>query len=71
MRMLGAQSQREVLRARHRVLTAMRIQACEQGRCIGGLGALIRVDQDHAETVDLSHPLLAVPLSEVGTPIVI
>ncbi|MGI5206176.1 hypothetical protein ACQEU6_31970 [Spirillospora sp. CA-108201] len=38
---------------------------------IGALSALIRVDQDHAETVDLSHPLLAVPLPEVGTPIVI
>jgi site-specific DNA recombinase len=31
MVMLGAQSQREVLRSRHRVLAAMRAQACEQG----------------------------------------
>ncbi|GAA4314670.1 hypothetical protein ACFQY7_36045 [Actinomadura luteofluorescens] len=38
---------------------------------VSEIGALIRVDQDHAETVDLSHPLLAVPPSEVGTPIVI
>lgn len=29
---LGAQSQREVLRARHRVLSAMRVQVVEQGR---------------------------------------
>ncbi|MQA97702.1 MAG: hypothetical protein GEV11_24900 [Streptosporangiales bacterium] len=34
--MLGAQSRREVLRARYRVLAAMRIQACEQGRYLGG-----------------------------------
>jgi site-specific DNA recombinase len=34
--MLGAQSQREVLRSRHRVLAAMRTQACEQGRYLGG-----------------------------------
>ncbi|RFS85973.1 hypothetical protein D0T12_04860 [Actinomadura spongiicola] len=38
---------------------------------IGALGALIRVDADYAETVDLSRPLLAVPLPEVRTPIVI
>ncbi|TMR04350.1 hypothetical protein ETD83_08300 [Actinomadura soli] len=38
---------------------------------IGALGALIRIDHDHAETVDLSRPLLAVPLPDVGTPIVI
>ncbi|TDD21263.1 recombinase [Actinomadura sp. KC06] len=36
MRLLGAQSQREVLRSRHRVLAAMRAQACEQGRFMGG-----------------------------------
>ncbi len=33
---LGAQSQREVLRSRHRVLVAMRAQAREQGRYLGG-----------------------------------
>jgi DNA invertase Pin-like site-specific DNA recombinase len=33
---LGAQSQREVLRARHRVLAAMRTQVVEQGRYLGG-----------------------------------
>ncbi|WP_219419125.1 recombinase family protein [Pseudonocardia nigra] len=33
---LGAQSQREVLRSRHRVLAAMRTQAREQGRYLGG-----------------------------------
>jgi hypothetical protein len=36
MMMLGAQSRREVLYARHRVLAAMRIQACEQGRYLDG-----------------------------------
>lgn len=36
MGMLGAQSERESLRARHRVLAAMRMQACEQGRYLGG-----------------------------------
>lgn len=36
MMMLGAQSRREVLRARHRVLAAMRVQVCEQGRYLGG-----------------------------------
>lgn len=36
MTMLGAQSQREVLRSRHRVLAAMRAQAREQGRYLGG-----------------------------------
>lgn len=34
--MLGSQSQREVLRARHRTLAAMRSQAGEQGRYLGG-----------------------------------
>lgn len=34
--MLGAQSRREVLRARHRTLSAMRAQACLQGRFLGG-----------------------------------
>lgn len=34
--MLGSQSQREVLRARHRALAAMRAQAVEQGRYLGG-----------------------------------
>jgi site-specific DNA recombinase len=33
---LGAQSQREVLRSRHRTLAAMRAQAREQGRFLGG-----------------------------------
>jgi site-specific DNA recombinase len=33
---LGTQSQREVLRSRHRVLAAMRTQVREQGRCLGG-----------------------------------
>ncbi|MFI0470180.1 recombinase family protein [Saccharopolyspora sp. 5N102] len=36
MTMLGAQSQREVLRARHRVLAAMCTQARDQGRYLGG-----------------------------------
>jgi DNA invertase Pin-like site-specific DNA recombinase len=34
--LLGAQSQREVVRARHRVLAAMRAQTCVQGRFLGG-----------------------------------
>jgi site-specific DNA recombinase len=34
--LLGAQSRREVLRSRHRVLAAMRAQVCEQGRYLGG-----------------------------------
>ncbi|UUV32953.1 recombinase family protein [Amycolatopsis roodepoortensis] len=34
--LLGAQSQREVLRARHRVLAAMHNQAAQQGRYLGG-----------------------------------
>lgn len=34
--LLGAQSQREVLRSQHRVLAAMRTQAREQGRYLGG-----------------------------------
>jgi Recombinase len=33
---LGAQSQREVLRSRHRVLAAMQAQVVEQGRYLGG-----------------------------------
>ncbi|WP_410614385.1 hypothetical protein [Amycolatopsis sp. lyj-109] len=33
---LGSQSRREVLRARHRVLAAMHIQTCVQGRFLGG-----------------------------------
>ena len=36
MLLLGAQSRREVLRARHRVLAAMHIQTCVQGRFLGG-----------------------------------
>jgi site-specific DNA recombinase len=36
MSVLGAQSQREVLRSRHRVLAAMEAQAREQGRYLGG-----------------------------------
>ncbi|MFJ7212855.1 recombinase family protein [Amycolatopsis sp. NPDC098790] len=36
MSLLAAQSQREVLRARHRVLAAMRNQAIQQGRYLGG-----------------------------------
>lgn len=36
MTVLGAQSQREVLRSRYRVLAAMRAQTCEQGRYLGG-----------------------------------
>jgi site-specific DNA recombinase len=34
--LLATQSQREVLRARHRVLAAMRNQATQQGRYLGG-----------------------------------
>lgn len=33
---LGAQSQREAVRCRYRVLAAMSTQACEQGRYLGG-----------------------------------
>ncbi|GHD28162.1 putative recombinase [Nocardiopsis kunsanensis] len=36
MTVLGAQSQREVLRSRYRVLAAMRTQTREQGRYLGG-----------------------------------
>jgi site-specific DNA recombinase len=36
MRMLGSQSQREILRARFRTSAAMRVQAREQGRHLGG-----------------------------------
>ncbi|RJQ92547.1 recombinase family protein [Amycolatopsis panacis] len=36
MALLGAQSQREVLRARHRVFAAMHNQATQQGRYLGG-----------------------------------
>src|SRR5947207_914160 len=36
MTVLGAQSQREVLRARHRTLAAMRAQVTGQGRYLGG-----------------------------------
>lgn len=36
MVVLGAQSRREVLRSRHRVLAAMEVQAREQGRYLGG-----------------------------------
>jgi DNA invertase Pin-like site-specific DNA recombinase len=36
MVLLGAQAQREVVRARHRVLAAMRVQARVQGRFLGG-----------------------------------
>jgi site-specific DNA recombinase len=36
MMVLGAQSQREVLRARHRTMAAMRSQVAEQGRFLGG-----------------------------------
>lgn len=36
MLLLGGQSQREVLRARYRVLAAMRNQAADQGRFLGG-----------------------------------
>jgi DNA invertase Pin-like site-specific DNA recombinase len=36
MVLLGAQAQREVARARQRVLAAMRVQAAQQGRFLGG-----------------------------------
>jgi site-specific DNA recombinase len=36
MTVLGAQSQREVLRSRHRVLAAMQAQVTDQGRYLGG-----------------------------------
>lgn len=36
MVLLGSQSRREVLRARHRVLAAMQTQTCIQGRFLGG-----------------------------------
>jgi hypothetical protein len=38
---------------------------------LGALGAIIRIDPDHAATVDLSRPLLAVPIPSPDTPIVI
>ncbi|MBD2896211.1 hypothetical protein amrb99_51550 [Actinomadura sp. RB99] len=38
---------------------------------IGALGAIIRIDADHAATVDLSRPLLAVPIPHPDRPIVI
>jgi site-specific DNA recombinase len=34
--LLGSQAKREVLRARHRVMAAMRVQTIEQGRYLGG-----------------------------------
>jgi site-specific DNA recombinase len=36
MQVLAAQSQREVVRSRHRTLAAMMVQAVEQGRFLGG-----------------------------------
>jgi len=36
MQVLAAQSQREVVRSRHRTVAAMRVQAVEQGRFLGG-----------------------------------
>jgi hypothetical protein len=36
MSVLAAQSQREVVRARHRTLAAMTVQTAKQGRCLGG-----------------------------------
>lgn len=36
MQVLAAQSQREVVRSRHRTMAAMRMQAVEQGRFLGG-----------------------------------
>jgi len=36
MQVLAAQSQREVVRSRHRTMAAMRVQAVEQGRFLGG-----------------------------------
>lgn len=36
MVLLGAESRREMVRARHRTLSAMRAQACTQGRFLGG-----------------------------------
>lgn len=36
MRVLAAQSQREVVRSRHRTVAAMRVQAVEEGRYLGG-----------------------------------
>ena len=36
MQVLAAQSQREVVRSRHRTVAAMRVQAVEQGRYLGG-----------------------------------
>ncbi|MBO2465978.1 hypothetical protein [Actinomadura violacea] len=38
---------------------------------ISGLGAIIRIDAEHAATVDLSRPLLAVPIPHPDRPIVI
>ncbi|WP_231648451.1 recombinase family protein [Saccharothrix sp. NRRL B-16348] len=36
MKVLGAQSEREVMRTRNRVIQAMRAQTCDQGRYLGG-----------------------------------
>lgn len=38
---------------------------------LGAVGALIRIDPDHVEKADLSRPLLAVPIPNPDTPIVI
>lgn len=40
MRVLAAQSQREVVRSRHRTLAAMTVQAVQQGRYLGGPSAV-------------------------------
>jgi site-specific DNA recombinase len=36
MRVLAAQSQREAVRSRHRTVAALRVQAVEEGRYLGG-----------------------------------
>lgn len=36
-----------------------------------GIGSLIRIDREHAKTVDLDEPLIAVPIPGGGGPLVI
>jgi hypothetical protein len=40
-------------------------------RALGWARAVIRVDSAHARTADLTRPLLAVPIPEVKTPLVV
>ncbi|WP_395111306.1 hypothetical protein [Actinomadura sp. SCN-SB] len=46
------------------------VQHADIGR-LAWARALIHIDPDHAATVDLSRPLLAVPIPDAGAPLVI